>query len=178
VALLLALAACGTSTGVGGGTATATATTAPPTAIATPSGYAVKVFFSTHPDSDTNFSAVFPVTRVSPTLGVGTFAVQQLIAGPTAAEAATGLYTELTAGITGPSNCGGPDFQYAITSATHTGTLQFCKTVLLPGEASGPRIKAEITATLTQFPNVTKVVILNNTGHCFDDLSGKDLCLQ
>jgi hypothetical protein len=36
----------------------------------------------------------------------------------------------------------------------------------------------EVTATLTQFPNVTKVIILNYQGHCFDDLRGDDSCLR
>lgn len=184
--LLLTVAACG-NTGGTGGAATPTATTPPaptatttsaPTATATPTRYPVKVYFSKHPDSDSNFNAVFPVNRISPTLGVGTFAIKQLIDGPTSAEAATGLFTELTAGLTGTSNCGGPDFTYIINNATHTGTLRFCRPVLLPGDASGPRIKAEITATLTQFPNVTKVIILNYQGHCFDDLRGGDSCLQ
>lgn len=124
--LFLIMAACG-NTGGTGGAATPTAPPPPaPTAAATttPSGYAVKVYFSKHPESDSNFNAVFPVNRISPTLGVGTFAIKQLIAGPTSAEAAAGLYTELTAGLTGTSNCGGPDFTYTINT-THTGTLRF-----------------------------------------------------
>lgn len=145
----------------------------------TPSGgIPVRVFFSKHPETDGNVSAVFPVNRTSPTQGVGTYAIQQLIQGPTASEAASGYFTELTASIGGSSNCGGPDFQYSIDNATHTGTLRFCRPITLAGDLTGGRIKAEITATLTQFPNVTKVIILTNTGHCFDDLSGADMCLH
>jgi hypothetical protein len=178
VMLTLLLAACSASTVGNTPTpiATSTPTTAPPTA--TPIGYPVKIFFSRHPDSDSNVNAVFPVNRVSPTLGVSTYAIQQLIAGPTPAEAAANYYTELTAALHGASNCGGPDFTYTIDNSKHTGTLRFCKATTLPGDLSGARIKAEITATLTQFPNVTKVIILNYMGHCFDDLSGMDLCLK
>lgn len=156
-----------------------TATTAP-VATNTPasSGTPVKVYFSKHPETDSNVNAVFPVNRVSPTSGVGTFAIQQLIVGPTASESAAGYFTELTAALSGSSNCGGPDFQYTIDNATHTGTLRFCKATSLPGDLSGGRIKAEINATLTQFPNVTKVIILDSSGHCFDDLSGADMCLH
>lgn len=177
-ALAGALIACGApSSIVAVPTATvppATATTAPPTATAT--GYPVKVFFSRHPETDSNVNAVFPVNRVSPTLGVGTYAIQQLIAGPTAAEASSGYFTELTASLTGASNCGGPDFTYTISG--NVGTLKFCKQTQLAGDLVGGRIQAEIVATLTQFPNVTKVIILTSSGHCFNDLSGADMCLH
>jgi hypothetical protein len=33
-------------------------------------------------------------------------------------------------------------------------------------------------ATLKQFPNIKKVVILTLDGHCFGDGSGKDFCLR
>src|SRR6266571_6215838 len=43
--------------------------------------YPVKVFFSRWPESvGTDFSAVYPVDRISPTIAVGTFALQLLIA--------------------------------------------------------------------------------------------------
>ncbi|HEY7778807.1 MAG TPA: hypothetical protein VIC85_01220 [Ktedonobacterales bacterium] len=180
LSLALMLAGCQETGSLTGGSTQATSTPAAvaPTATATPAGYPVKVFFSKHPDSDGDVSKVFPVNRVSPTLGVATFAIQQLIAGPVAVEASAGYYTEITAALAGSSNCGGPDFKYTIADATHTGTLQFCRPTQLPGDLSGPRIKAEITATLTQFPNVTKVVILDSTGHCFDDASGLNACLH
>jgi hypothetical protein len=166
-------------------TAALTATTA-----ASPtggSGFPVKVFFSKHPETDSNVGAVFAVNRVSPTSGVATYAVQQLIAGPTATEKAQGYFTELTTSLTGASNCGGPDFQ--ITLNTHidpqNGTpsaqpgaavLKFCRATQLAGDTTGGRIKAELDATLKQFPTITKTQILTSAGHCFDDLSGQDNC--
>src|SRR6266571_6254199 len=43
--------------------------------------YPVEVFFSQWPESvGTDFSAVYPVDRISPTIAVGTFALQLLIA--------------------------------------------------------------------------------------------------
>lgn len=183
-ALSLAVVACGLggSSTVGSVTPTSTTAAASPTsttaAATTVTGYPVLVYFSKHPETDSNVGAVFPVHRTSPTLGVGTYAIRQLILGPTPAEAGAGYFTELTASLTGSSNCGGPDFQYTINNATHTGTLRFCRPTMLAGDLTGPRIKAEITATLTQFPNVTKVIILDYTGHCFDDASGQDLCLH
>jgi hypothetical protein len=79
---------------VASGAPTANATTAPdPVATsgtaATPTsaaGVKIDVFFSRHPDSDNNPDDVFPLPRVSPNLQVATFAINQLIAGPTAAE--------------------------------------------------------------------------------------------
>jgi hypothetical protein len=61
-------------------------------------GYPVTVYFSKHPTSDENPTAVFPVWRLSPTRAVATFAIGQLLVGPTRAEARSGYYTAL-AGI-------------------------------------------------------------------------------
>lgn len=181
----LMLSACGsgtttaltsTPTLVALATGTATSHAASPTATA--GGIPVKVYFSKHPESDSNVNAVFSVNRLSPSVAVGTYAIQQLIVGPSGAEQAAGFFTELGGSLTGTSNCGGADFQYTIDNASHTGTLRFCRTTQLAGDLVGARIKAEINATLTQFPNVTKVVILNSAGHCFDDMSGMDTCLH
>jgi hypothetical protein len=197
LSLLLALApltfiaACSATTA--GESPTATAPLAPTaTAAASPtssgggSGFEVKVFFSKHPETDSNVQAVFPVKRVSPTSAVATYAVQQLIAGPTAAEKGQGYFTELTTSLTGASNCGA-DFQITLNTHIdpHTGTpsaqtgtavLKFCRATQLAGDLVGPRIRAELDATLKQFPTITKTQILTNTGHCFDDASGQDIC--
>lgn len=189
VALALPLAACaGTSTGgvtpTPTATAAATATHTPaPTATSTPSSYPVKVYFSKHPDSDNTPTKTFPVSRVSPTLGVATYAIGQLFAGPTAAEQAAGYYTPWAGVLSGPSNCGGPAFKITLdhrgpTPAPGVATLQLCKQSQLPGDLAGTRASATATATLLQFSNIKKVVILNYQGSCFDDLSGMNLCLS
>ncbi len=179
VGLALALVSCGATPT----TAVPTPTPAPTaSATTTPTTYPVKVYFSKHPDSDSNPSAVFPVDRVSPTLSVATYTINQLIAGPTATEATAGYYTPLTGALNGASNCGGADFaitldKRATTPETGTTTLQFCRTVLLAGDLTGSRITAEITHTLLQFSNIKRVVILQRDGNCFDDLSGLNRCL-
>jgi Sporulation and spore germination len=190
IALALGVAACAGSssqTGSNGGGQQPTATaapTAPATATATSSsGYPVQVYFSKHPDSDNSPTAVFAVYRISPTLGVATYAIQQLIAGPTASEKAAGYYTELTTSLGGTSNCNSADFTIALDMkgtqhALGTATLQFCRATQLAGDLSGPRISANITRTLLQFSNITSVVILTQSGHCFDDLKGTDDCLK
>ena len=155
-----------------------------------PTGYPVKVFFSKFPVSvETDFSAVYSVDRVSPTIALGTFALQLLIAGPTPAEQQAGYFTELNTLLSGPSQCstpapvGGPDFTLMLdkkgtTTETGTATVKFCRSVTSPGIGADARVTAEINATLKQFPRIKKVVILTQNGHCFGDLSGKDLCLK
>ncbi|MGH2485322.1 MAG: GerMN domain-containing protein [Ktedonobacterales bacterium] len=161
-------------------TSAATATTQSASTAGT--GVSVLVYFSKHPDSDSNPDAVFPVSRTSPDLGVATYAVKQLIAGPTSPETASGYYTPIGGIFSGPSNCGGVDFTIALnmkgsTPAQGTATLQFCRQTSLPGDLTGAYIKAELTRTLTQFATIQSVVILNVSGGCFDDLRGGALCL-
>ena len=156
----------------------------------TVTGYPVKVFFSKFPESvTTNFSAVYPVGRMSPTIAVGTFAIQLLLAGPTLSENQAGYFTELTTMLSGPSNCsapllvGGPDFTLSLdkrgtVTQTGTATVKFCRSLTSPGIGADARVIAEITATLKQFPRIKQVVILTKDGHCFGDESGKDLCLK
>lgn len=150
----------------------------------------IRVFFSKFPDSvNTNFSAVYPVDRVSPTVAVGTFAIQLLIAGPTISERNQGLFSELNTMLSGPSSCsaplpvGGPDFtltlnKKGLVTEQGTATLQFCRTTNSPGIGADARVMSEINATLKQFSSIKKVVILTKDGHCFGDESGQDFCLR
>jgi Sporulation and spore germination len=147
--------------------------------------YPVKVYFSKHPDSENNFTAVFPVSRTAPDLGVATYAVKQLIAGPTPAEQVQGYYTELTGAINhnDSSSCGGADFTITLDkrgtkSEIGTATLQFCRAITTGGVGADARILSELTATLTQFENVKRVAILTKTGNCFGDESGRNACLN
>jgi hypothetical protein len=171
--------------------ATATAPSGAPTATATASptsagGIPVLVYFSKHPESENNFAAVFSVQRTSPDQGVATFAIKQLILGPSPAEQATGLYTELTAALTalsGTSTCGGADFTITLdkkggTAEPGTATLKFCRPTSTAGIGADARITAEIDQTLRQFSTIHKIVILTSTGHCFGDESGLDICLK
>ncbi len=156
----------------------------------TVAGYPVKVFFSRFPESvSTDSTTVYAVDRTSPTIAVGTFALQLLIAGPTLSEQRAGYFTELNTMLGGPSNCsaplpvGGPDFTLTLdkkgtVTEKGTATVKFCRSLTSPGIGADARVKAEITATLKQFSNIKKVVILTRDGHCFGDLSGKDFCLK
>ena len=169
--------------------ANATANANAPTS-STAASYPVKVFFSRFPESvNTNFSAVFPVDRISPTIAVGTFAIQLLIAGPTLSEQQAGYFTELNTMLSGPSTCsaplpvGGPDFILTLNvkgtlPESGTATLKFCRSLTSPGIGADARVQAQINATLKQFSNIKKVVILTRDGHCFADESGQDFCLR
>jgi hypothetical protein len=166
------------------------ASTAQASANSSATSYSIKVFFSKYPESvSTDFTAVYPVDRTSPTTAVGTFAIQLLIAGPTLSEKQAGYFTELNTLLSGPSNCsaplpvGGPDFTLTLDKKgtvpeKGTATLQFCRSTNSPGIGADARVTAEINATLKQFPSIKKVVILTKDGHCFGDLSGKDSCLK
>jgi hypothetical protein len=154
----------------------------------TAAGYPVKVYFSRFPDSLNNSNVVFPVNRVSPTIAVATFAIQLLIAGPTLSERGAGYFSEFNSILTGPSSCsapyptGGPDFKITLnmkgpTPAPGTATLRLCRASSSPGIGADTRILAEINATLKQFSNIKRVVVLTQAGHCFPAL-GPDLCLK
>ncbi len=184
-------------------TPSANVTTAPPSAIVatrtsqtiavttaqTATSFPVKVFFSKFPDSvNTNFAAVFPVNRVSPTSAVGTFAIQLLIAGPTLDERNAGYFSELNSMLGGASNCsaphpiGGPDFTLTLNkkgtqNEKGTATLQFCRVTSSAGIGADARVQAQINATLKQFSSIQKVVILTQSGSCFGDESGQNHCL-
>jgi hypothetical protein len=183
---LLVLAGCGaTATAGAGAGAGTTSAAAQPTATTPATTYPVLVYFSKGQASLDDPSAVFPVPRVSPTPAVATYAMEQLIAGPTPSEKGAGYFTELTTVLhrSEPSNCGDADFRLTLdhrggTPQPGTATLQFCRPTTSPGIGADARITAEITRTLTQFATITTVVILNRNGDCFGDLSGLNRCLQ
>lgn len=155
----------------------------------TATGYPVKVYFSKFDTSLTNPALVYAVNRASPTVGLATYSLQLLIAGPTAGERGVGYFSELNSILTGPSSCsaphptGGPDFKVTLnkkgtTAETGTATVQLCRATASPGVGADARVLAEVTATLKQFSTVTKVVLLTQTGHCFADGSNADACLH
>jgi hypothetical protein len=160
-----------------GATSTPAGSSSPTAAPSGSTVHAVAVFFSKHPDSDTAPTKVFARSRISPTLAVATYAISQLIAGPTAAEKAQGYYTPLEGALSGASTCNGADFKITLNwNRTHTeagaATLQFCRRVLGLGDTGTAVAQNEITKTLTQFSTVSKVVIIRSDGTCFNDLVG------
>ena len=137
----------------------------------------VQVFFSRDPDSFGDFGAVFPLARTVPgNPGLIEQTLAALIAGPTAAERAAGYFSDFGALVVGTtSTCKGEDFVVMVASGT--ATVQLCRATSSAGIGQDARAQAEVEATLEQFSGITKVVVLNASGHCLFDESGLDLCL-
>ncbi|MCW6038133.1 hypothetical protein K4A83_17920 [Spirulina subsalsa FACHB-351] len=138
-----------------------------------PEEVAVRVYFAKSPESDEDFTYVEPVWRQTSSQGVARFAVNQLMVGPTEAEARLGLKSLLE--LSGASNCG-EDFKLAI--ANQVADLQFCRTVTLKGLGHDAQLRSTLEATLKQFPTVDQVVIRDRHGNCLADHSGENHCLD
>lgn len=138
--------------------------------------YDISVYFSKRPDSDNDPSKVFPVKRVSPDLGVGNFAIAELLKGPNETESANGYFSTANLRSGSTSNCSGKDFTLTINSGT--ATLKFCRQFDHRGVVADGQAESEIKATLKQFGSIQKIIILNYQGNCEFNLSGQNLCLQ
>lgn len=147
-----------------------------PSTPTTPKTYIVKVYFSKHPESDDDPSKVFAVDRTTNNLGVGKFAISELLKGPTATEQSQGYFSYVRL-RSGDSTCGGNDISLNISSSG-VATLKFCRPFDHIGSVSDGQAESEINATLKQFSSVKKVVILNYVGDCEFNLSGLNLCKQ
>lgn len=133
----------------------------------------VKVFFPKSSATAQNFTDVEAVWRTTESKSVATFAIEQLIAGPQAAERQKGLADAVK--LTGNSNCG-RDFTISVTNGV--AKLKFCKDVVSAGVGDDARAKTAINATLKQFPTVKSAIILDKNGNCLADQSGENLCLK
>lgn len=158
-----------------------------PTATATAGPTTVQVYFTKHPDSDSNPQAVFAVARGTTATGVhdqASFALQEMLKGPSQAERAQGYYSPFDGQLALQSYCVGEFRDFDLTldhrgpnAEAGTATLRFCRRVDVPGDLDGPRMSAMVTSTLIQFAAVKQVVILNYQGNCFDDMQGANACL-
>lgn len=193
LALMVSACSAGTSVTASGdngtktGPSQATSVTQAPASTQSTITYPVKVYFSRLPLSNTNFDAVFPVDRLSPTSSTGTFAMQQLVTGPNAAESGQGYFSEIKDHLVGSSVCSPAATKAGFTlslnmkgstSEQGTATLKFCQSFASAGVGTDARAIAEINATLMQFASIKKVVILTQDSHCFGDESGTDVCLH
>jgi spore germination protein GerM len=148
---------------------------APVVVVADETGHPIQVYFSRRLQSDDDFTAVFPVSRTSPDVGVARAALRELIAGPTPAETDDGYFSELGQMLVGPSDCGEDGFTIRI--ADGVATLRFCRDVRSAGIGQDARAQRAIDATLTQFPTIRRVRILTREGDCLFDMSGDNRCL-
>lgn len=137
---------------------------------------ALAVYFSKDPESLNDFTYTQAATRSSSRVDMGTYTIEQLIAGPTSAEASQGLFSPLKGKLQGGSNCSGRDFALSVTS--RVARLKFCRIIASGGIGDDARITATVTDTLKQFSSVSSVIILTRDGNCFGDQSGQNHCLQ
>jgi hypothetical protein len=144
-------------------------------AVARHGGREVQVFFSKRLESDADFSAVYPVTRISPDASVATAALRASIAGPTPAEASAGYFSEIGGMLVGPSDCGA-DFTIRIEDGV--ATVRFCRQVSSAGIGQDARAQSALKATLLQFPTIREVRLLTREGDCLFDMSGENRCLN
>ena len=134
------------------------------------------IYFSKNPESLNDFTFTTAVERSTTRTDVATYSIEQLIAGPNAAEKARSLFSPLENNLTGTSNCNDKDFTLAVSN--ETATLKFCKTVESSGVGDDARIQSTVNNTLTQFTTVKKVTILDKNNNCFGDQSGLNLCKE
>lgn len=132
----------------------------------------ISVFFSKEPQSNDDFTYTVRSNRQTTRKDVGTFAIEQLIAGPNQAETTEGLISPIK--LSGDSNCDSKDFNLVIVDGK--ATIKFCKNLNSAGVGQDTRIIETITQTLKQFPTVDKVIILTKDDDCFGDLSGLNNC--
>ena len=133
----------------------------------------VKVFFPRSPKSAADFTYVEPVSRTTASRGLATFAIEQLIAGPTSKEKAIGLLDPIN--LSGSSNCGK---NFTFTISKKVAKLQFCKQVVSGGSGDDARLRSSINATLKQFSPIASVRVLDKNGNCLGDQSGENFCLK
>lgn len=123
------------------------------------------------PETGDNFQ-VAPVKRSTTRADVATFLVEEFLKGPTQAEKAQNL-SGMNDTFNGDSNCNGRDFTISNTEGILT--VQFCRPIFFASDFS-IAVNQGLKKTLEEIPTVQKVMILEQTGHCYNDLSGLDVC--
>ena len=119
-----------------------------------------------------NTDYVTGVSRSTNRIDIATFALEQILNGPTPNEMTNNLSptfgTNSFVRFTGESNCSGKDFQISIEDGQ--ATVRFCRTSASNGDSAGFIVEQQINNTLKQFPTVKTVKVLNPDGFCFNDM--------
>ncbi|MFW5719897.1 MAG: hypothetical protein ACOCXT_02620 [Candidatus Dojkabacteria bacterium] len=141
-----------------------------PTPTPTPTGEEIElqVFFSRRPESNNDFDFTSGRERNTTRKDVGTFAIQELIEGPSEDAQDQGLYSPIE--LQGESNCDGQDFTLFVEQNGEA-VLQFCKDLQIAGVGDAARIESTVTDTLEQFSTVETITILTKDGGELGDLS-------
>jgi hypothetical protein len=154
----------------------------------------LRVYFSKSIATGGPWGATFALKRADPVLNhVGsagiiaayaTYAMQELVAGPTRAEVMEGYTSMVHQSLFGRSTCGGQQNfiltldEKGASPMPGTATIRLCRQISSAGVGTDVGIRAEIGSTLKQFTSIKNVVILLSNGHCFGDESGADFCLR
>jgi hypothetical protein len=116
-----------------------------------------------------------PVERQTSRKDIATYAVEQIIRGPTIDEIEGGLRPTFGIDhfvtISGKSVCGIKNFTLELDVDNYFAKVRFCKDIRLNEEMSGPLLAEQIRKTLIRFEKIHKVQILNKDQACFDGSS-------
>jgi len=100
-------------------------------------------------------------------------AVDDLLDGPSLGETISGISSRWEGTITEPTAG-----SFSINIVAGTATIQFVVQVILTGVVADAIMQRQLESTLTQFPSIDEVIILNQFGDCMFDESGLNLCLS
>jgi hypothetical protein len=112
------------------------------------------------------------VERRTPRTDVATFALEEIVRGPTAEEIDQGLRPtfgeENFITLSGKSQCGIKPFTVSLDPDNYFAKVSFCRDVNLLQDVSMRVLVEQIRKTLIQFEKIHKVQILNKDSNCLD----------
>ncbi len=119
-----------------------------------------------------NADYTVPVGRQTVRTDVATFALEEVIRGPTTEETEQGLRStfgeEYFMSLSGKSNCGIKNFTLSLDADNYFARVNFCKDITFAQDWSKMLLTEQIRKTLIQFEKIQKVQILNKEGNCLD----------
>lgn len=120
----------------------------------------IKIFYGKNPVSFDSSNIVCSVIRETNSTDLISFALDELIKGPTSEEALEGLYSEIN--LVGESNCAGRDYRYGLDDGNLT--IQFCKKLDIADEIQSECVIKTVTQSLMAIKSVSSVNILDMNG--------------
>ncbi len=144
-------------------------TTVAPTSIPVPSLKTVKVYYfsGTQFNIPGNTNYLLAKERKSSRTDIATFALEEMIKGPSEAEINGSDKLVNIVKLEGVSTCFGRDFTLSINNKV--ATLRFCKTIVKENDVYPIAFAQMIQNTLNQFPTITSVRIYEANGNCYND---------
>jgi hypothetical protein len=119
-----------------------------------------------------NANYTVPVERQTRRTDIATFALEEIMRGPTAEETEQGLRStfgdEYFITLSGKSQCGIRNFTITLDPDNYFARVNFCKDINFTQDWSMMLLQDQIRKTLIQFEKIQKVQILNKDGNCLD----------